>query len=357
MAKPPKKASTPTTGNRDANVINDSEWRLPMRGTTKKIELSQIEEDPQHFRREIEQSQITVIAKSLGNVGLINPVTVRLLANGNYGVIAGMGRVIAARENGETTILAIVLEDCTDSQAKQLSLRENLDRSLSDDDKKRARAELAELLTKIELERRTLDQGGGAPSRKRGRPVSPSGEGKRRAAAETGVTVRTIENAIRSTKKRTPKTVATGAAPKIDTADAEKLDNAGGDESVDDSAYQRFTKLASVFDRIRRQHLDPLIEIIAKAGPGALAAVEPKSVELLLEFVRSWKRLVAAVAPELRDKLRPAPVPPPASPVAEASTPKSSDAVTVPAPVAEQLRLNPVPPEPLDTATSSATTM
>jgi hypothetical protein len=151
--------------------------------------------------------------------------------------------------------------------------------------------------------------------------------------------------------------MATGAAPKIDTADAEKLDNAGGDESVDDSAYQRFTKLASVFDRIRRQHLDPLIEIIAKAGPGALAAVEPKSVELLLEFVRSWKRLVAAVAPELRDKLRPAPVPPPASPVAEASTPKSSDAVTVPAPVAEQLRLNPVPPEPLDTATSSATTM
>ena len=355
MAKPPKKASIPAAGNRDANIINDSEWRLPMRGTTKKIELSRIEEDPQHFRRAIEPSQITVIAKSMGNVGQINPVTVRLLANGNYGAIAGMGRVIAARENGETTILAIVLEDCTDSQAKQLSLRENLDRSLSDDDEKRARAELAMLLTKMELERRTLDQGGGAPSRKRGRPVSPSGEGKRRAAAETGVTVRTIENAIRSNKERTPKTVATGAAPKIDTADAEKLDNADDEEFGEEGMLRAFDKLAHAVDRVRRQHLEPFVANIGEAKPAILARIELMDIEPLLSFREAWNRLIAALPPELAQKLKRAPVVASKSPAAEVSTTRSSDAAAAPDLGANQRLLSPLPAEAPGESTSDAT--
>lgn len=70
---------------------------------------------------------IEELAESIRRYGIIQPLTVRRLSNGQYQIIAGERRWRAAREAGLTEVPAVVVE-ADDLKASELALIENLQR-------------------------------------------------------------------------------------------------------------------------------------------------------------------------------------------------------------------------------------
>lgn len=65
--------------------------------------------------------QIEKIAKSIEQFGFINPV----LIDGDYGIIAGHGRVEGAKQLGMTEVPCIFVEDLTETQKRAYILADN----------------------------------------------------------------------------------------------------------------------------------------------------------------------------------------------------------------------------------------
>ena len=76
-----------------------------------------------------EDATLKNLAADIKRRGLINPITVRSLAGGQYEVIAGQRRVLACIEIGWTEIEAIIRDDLNDDEASLLSLTENIQRA------------------------------------------------------------------------------------------------------------------------------------------------------------------------------------------------------------------------------------
>ena len=67
------------------------------------------------------EAQVDKIAKSIEQFGFINPV----LIDGNYGIIAGHGRVLGAKQLGMTEVPCIFVEDLTETQKRAYILADN----------------------------------------------------------------------------------------------------------------------------------------------------------------------------------------------------------------------------------------
>ena len=67
------------------------------------------------------EAQIEKIAKSIEQFGFINPV----LIDGNFGIIAGHGRVEGAKQLGMTEVPCIFVEDLTETQKRAYILADN----------------------------------------------------------------------------------------------------------------------------------------------------------------------------------------------------------------------------------------
>ncbi|QWQ39495.1 ParB/RepB/Spo0J family partition protein [Gemella sp. zg-570] len=78
-------------------------------------------------RREFDDSKIIELAESIKQNGLLQSITVRELADGNYELIAGERRLRALKYLNETKTKAIVKE-LTDEQMATLALIENIQR-------------------------------------------------------------------------------------------------------------------------------------------------------------------------------------------------------------------------------------
>ena len=65
--------------------------------------------------------QVDKIAKSIERFGFINPI----LIDGDYGIIAGHGRVMGAKQVGMTEVPCIFVEDLTDTQKRAYILADN----------------------------------------------------------------------------------------------------------------------------------------------------------------------------------------------------------------------------------------
>lgn len=96
------------------------------------IKLSQIKPSPTNPRKNFKADEISDLAKSIQQVGLINPITVRAL-NSNvkkslYEVVAGEKRYRAAIEAGLKEIECNI-RDLTDDQVIEIQITENLQRS------------------------------------------------------------------------------------------------------------------------------------------------------------------------------------------------------------------------------------
>ncbi len=67
------------------------------------------------------EEQIHKIANSIKEFGFINPVII----DGNYGVIAGHGRILGAKELGMKTVPCLFVEDLTETQKRAYIIADN----------------------------------------------------------------------------------------------------------------------------------------------------------------------------------------------------------------------------------------
>ena len=97
-------------------------------GSVSTLPLQKIEPNPLQPRRTFAQDELDALAESIRIHGVIQPLTVRLLPNGYYQIIAGERRWRAARLAGLSQIPVVVIE-ADDRKAMELALIENLQRA------------------------------------------------------------------------------------------------------------------------------------------------------------------------------------------------------------------------------------
>ena len=93
----------------------------------REIPVESIRPNPAQPRLSYESGALEELAESIRENGLIQPVLVRQLLDGDYELIAGHRRWMAVRKLGQPTIRAIV-ENRTDTESAVLALVENIQR-------------------------------------------------------------------------------------------------------------------------------------------------------------------------------------------------------------------------------------
>ena len=92
------------------------------------IELSSISPNPKQPRTNFDEDQLTELALSIKEVGLLQPPVVRLLGNGKYQLIMGERRFRAAKLAGLKSI-PVIIRQTSDDQLLREAIVENIHRS------------------------------------------------------------------------------------------------------------------------------------------------------------------------------------------------------------------------------------
>jgi ParB family chromosome partitioning protein len=95
--------------------------------TVPEIPIERIARNPRQPRNRFDDAETADLAASIGLHGVLQPVVVRMAADGGYELIAGERRLRAARIAGLTHIPAVVRESA-DGEQLELALVENLQR-------------------------------------------------------------------------------------------------------------------------------------------------------------------------------------------------------------------------------------
>ena len=91
------------------------------------LPLHRVEPNPEQPRQDFDEEELTALAESIRQHGILQPLTVRETGDGYYQIIAGERRWRAARLAELTEVPAIVVE-ADDKKAMELALIENLQR-------------------------------------------------------------------------------------------------------------------------------------------------------------------------------------------------------------------------------------
>ena len=91
------------------------------------IELSKISVNPNQPRREFDPVALQELADSIAEIGIIQPVTLRQMDDGNYQLIAGERRFRASQLAGLTSIPAYI-RTADDENVMEMALIENIQR-------------------------------------------------------------------------------------------------------------------------------------------------------------------------------------------------------------------------------------
>ena len=91
------------------------------------IEISLIEANPNQPRREFSQESLQELADSIKELGIIQPITLRKIAEDKYQIIAGERRFRASQLAGKTTIPAYILK-ADEEETMEMALIENIQR-------------------------------------------------------------------------------------------------------------------------------------------------------------------------------------------------------------------------------------
>lgn len=92
------------------------------------IDIETIKNPAKHDRVGYSQSTINEMALSLKEVGQLQPIVVRRLADDKFERIIGFRRILAAKVAGWSKIKAVVLDDISDDVAALMMLSENIHR-------------------------------------------------------------------------------------------------------------------------------------------------------------------------------------------------------------------------------------
>lgn len=91
------------------------------------LPISQVQPGLKQPRKHFDEESLADLAESIRTHGIIQPLTVRLLASGYYQIIAGERRWRAAKQAGLSEVPAIIME-ADDRKVMELGLIENLQR-------------------------------------------------------------------------------------------------------------------------------------------------------------------------------------------------------------------------------------
>ena len=97
-------------------------------GRPREIPLEQIDTNPFQTRSKVDDDQLAELAASITANGVVQPILVRLAANGRFQLIAGERRWRASKLAGKATVPAI-LRQVSDEQAMEITIVENLQRA------------------------------------------------------------------------------------------------------------------------------------------------------------------------------------------------------------------------------------
>ena len=95
--------------------------------TTNRIQLDHIRPGRLQPRQVFDTEKLADLADSIRQNGVLQPIVVRKIAHDHYEIIAGERRWRASELAGNTNIPAVIIE-CTDTEALQIGLVENLQR-------------------------------------------------------------------------------------------------------------------------------------------------------------------------------------------------------------------------------------
>ena len=93
----------------------------------KLLPIYKVEPNPDQPRKDFDEEELSALADSITEHGIIQPLTVRELPSGYYQIIAGERRWRAARMANFSEVPAVILE-ADDRKVKELALIENLQR-------------------------------------------------------------------------------------------------------------------------------------------------------------------------------------------------------------------------------------
>ena len=108
-------------------LISTEDVRTSGSSTINEIALNQIEPNPNQPRHEFDQEALDELATSIRELGIIQPITLRQVADDRYQIIAGERRWRASQLAGLETIPAYI-RTVNDENVMELALVENLQR-------------------------------------------------------------------------------------------------------------------------------------------------------------------------------------------------------------------------------------
>jgi len=166
---------------------------------TKNIPIHIVRKSPLHWNRKVSPDDIEDLASSIDSVGMLHPIIVRKKGQ-MYEYLAGERRYLACKSRGEKVIRCTVVK-CSDSQAREMSLVENLKTKRPDSDEWKAGVkELYEIETKSVRKAPAVNK---SEQLKRGRPREEKTVVVERVAKKVGASPRTVKRAL-SIEKLTP---------------------------------------------------------------------------------------------------------------------------------------------------------
>ena len=108
-------------------LISTDDVRPQGSSTINEIEISQIEANPNQPRREFDEEALQELANSIREIGIIQPITLRQVAEDRYQIIAGERRWRASQIAGLTAIPAYI-RTIKDENVMEMALVENIQR-------------------------------------------------------------------------------------------------------------------------------------------------------------------------------------------------------------------------------------
>lgn len=109
------------------SLISISEVRTDGSSAFNEIEISRIVPNPEQPRTTFDDESLDELAASIRELGIVQPLSLRLAENGQYQIIAGERRWRAAKRAGLTSVPAYV-RTASDSEVTEMALIENIQR-------------------------------------------------------------------------------------------------------------------------------------------------------------------------------------------------------------------------------------
>ena len=111
----------------DALISTEEEVHTSGSSSINEVPVFKIKANPNQPRREFQPEALQELADSIRQIGIIQPITLRLMEDGTYQIIAGERRFRAARLAGVKEV-PVIIKDYSSQEVMEIALIENIQR-------------------------------------------------------------------------------------------------------------------------------------------------------------------------------------------------------------------------------------